>query len=65
MAIHSSTLAWEIPRTKPGGPQSTGLQRVRCDGASIHLIHQAHGEGAGGGAEEEPHSLSGPQCPCL
>ena len=31
MAIHSSVLAWRIPPTEeePGGPQSTGLQRVR------------------------------------
>ena len=29
MAPHSSTLAWKIPRTeKPGGMQSTGLQRI-------------------------------------
>ena len=29
MAIHSSILAWEIPRKeKPGGLQSKGLQRV-------------------------------------
>ena len=66
MATHSSTLAWEIARTEePGGPQSMGLQRVGHDRASIHLIHQARAEGVGGGAEEEPHSLAGPQCPCL
>ena len=66
MATHSSTLAWEIARTEePGGPQSMGLQRVGHDGASIHLIHQARAEGAGGGAGEEPHSLAGPQRPCL
>ena len=30
MAIHSSILAWRIPRTeKPGGLQSMGSQRVR------------------------------------
>ena len=31
MAIHSSVLAWRIPPTEeePGGPQSTGSQRVR------------------------------------
>ena len=30
MATHSSILAWRIPWTeKPGGLQSTGLQRVR------------------------------------
>ena len=28
VATHSRILAWEIPRTeKPGGPQSTGLQK--------------------------------------
>ena len=32
MAIHSSSLAWEIPGTEePGGPQSMGSQRVRHD----------------------------------
>ena len=32
MATHSSTLAWEIPRTEePGGLQSMGSQRVRYD----------------------------------
>ena len=29
MATHSNILAWKIPRTeKPGGMQSTGLQRI-------------------------------------
>ena len=32
MATHTSILAWEIPWTEePGGLQSTGSQRVRCD----------------------------------
>ena len=32
MATHSSNLVWRIPWTeKPGGLQSTGLQRVRYD----------------------------------
>ena len=32
MATHSSILAWRIPWTEePGGLQSTGSQRVRCD----------------------------------
>ena len=32
MATHSSILAWRIPGTEePGGPQSTGSQRVGCD----------------------------------
>ena len=32
MAIHSSILAWRIPRTeKPGGLQSMGSQRVGQD----------------------------------
>ena len=35
MATHSSILAWRIPWTeKPGGLQSTGLQRVRRDWAT-------------------------------
>ena len=28
MAAHSSTIAWKIPWTEPGGLQSMGLQRV-------------------------------------
>ena len=32
MATHSSILAWRIPwMEEPGGPQSTGLQRVGHD----------------------------------
>ena len=32
MAIHSSILAWKIPRTdEPGGLQYMGSQRVRHD----------------------------------
>ena len=32
MATHSSILAWRIPWTEePGGPQTTGLQRVGHD----------------------------------
>ena len=32
MATHSSILAWEIPWTEePGGLQSTGSQRIKCD----------------------------------
>ena len=32
MAIHSTILAWEIPRTKePGGLESMGVARVRHD----------------------------------
>ena len=32
MAIHSTVLAWKIPWTeKPGGLESTGLQRVEHD----------------------------------
>ena len=32
MAIHSSILAWKIPRTEePGGLKSTGSQRVGHD----------------------------------
>ena len=31
-ATHSNILAWRIPRTEePGGPQSTGSQRVGHD----------------------------------
>ena len=37
MGTHFSSLPWRIPWTKePGGLQSTGLQRVRCDLASKH-----------------------------
>ena len=32
MTTHSSILAWKTPWTEePGGPQSTGSQRVRHD----------------------------------
>ena len=32
MAVHYSILAWKVPWTgEPGGPQSTGLQRVGHD----------------------------------
>ena len=32
IATHSSILAWRIPQTEePGGLQSMGLQRVRCN----------------------------------
>ena len=35
MVTHSSVLAWRIPWTEePGGPQSTGSQRVRHDSAT-------------------------------
>ena len=45
MATHSSILAWEIPRTEegcpePGGLQSMGLPRVRCDLATEHTRTQ-------------------------
>ena len=37
METHSRNLAWRIPMTeKPGGLQSTGLQRVRHDQATYH-----------------------------
>ena len=37
MATHSSILAWKIPWTEePGGLQSMGLQRLRCDLATEH-----------------------------
>ena len=37
MAVHSSILAWRIPRTEePGGLQSTGSQRAGHDWAIKH-----------------------------
>ena len=37
MAPHSSILAWRIPwKEEPGGPQFTGLQKVRPDWATGH-----------------------------
>ena len=40
MAIHSSIVACRIPWTEePGGLQSTGWQRVRCDRATHTLTH--------------------------
>ena len=38
--IHSSILAWEIPRTEePGGLQSMGWQRVGHDLVTEHSTH--------------------------
>ena len=46
MAVHSSILAWEIPRTEePGGLQSMGSQRVGYDGATEHGSHVCTAEG--------------------
>ena len=39
MATHSSILAWKIPWTEePGGPHSTGLQRVGQDWETEHTL---------------------------
>ena len=39
MATHSSILAWRIPWTEePGGLQSMGSQRVRCNLACTHNL---------------------------
>ena len=38
MAPHSSTLAWRIPWTKPGGLQSMGWQRVRYVFTEVALL---------------------------
>ena len=39
-AIHSSTLAWKIPRTEePGRLHSMGRQRVVHDRATSHLMN--------------------------
>ncbi|XP_044802357.1 cyclin-dependent kinase 14 isoform X3 [Bubalus bubalis] len=41
MATYSSILAWEILWTEePGGLQSVGWQRVRHDGARVHVLFQ-------------------------
>ena len=41
MATHFSILAWKIPWTeKPGGLQSMGSQRVRCDGMRLPPLHE-------------------------
>ena len=45
MAVHSSILTWEIPRTEePGWLQSMGLQRVGHDWAftRAHVYTQTH-----------------------
>ena len=41
MATYSTILAWRIPWTEePGGLQSMGSQRVRCDRATnTHIVH--------------------------
>ena len=39
MATHSSILAWRLPWTEePGGLQSIGSQRVRCNLACTHNL---------------------------
>ena len=41
MATHSSIFTWRIPWTEaPGGPQSTGSQRVRHDWATEHTYSE-------------------------
>ena len=43
MATHSSTLAWEIPRTEePGRLKSIGLQRARHNWAGTHTYIHIH-----------------------
>ena len=43
MATHSSVVAWKIPGTEePDGLQSTGLQRVRHNGAYTHTHTHTH-----------------------
>ena len=57
MATHSSILAWEIPwMEEPGGPQSTGSQRVRQD---LVTKHQQRADGAEG--EINQHDSHHPQ----
>ena len=53
MVIHSSILAWEIPRTEdPGRPQSRGSQRLRQDSNwSTTSSQQSHSHRTGRGAE--------------
>ena len=44
MAIHSSTLAWEVPWTEEsGGLQPVGLQRVGDDGATKQQLQDTSG----------------------
>ena len=46
MAIHSSILAWRIPRTEePGGLQSTGSQESDMTGCLNHLHPQDNPDG--------------------
>ena len=47
MATHSSTLAWEIPRTdEPGGLYSWGSQRVRqASGTKVNSLGKNTGVG--------------------
>ena len=43
MAIHSSILAWEIPRTEePGGLQTTGSQELDTTEQLIHTHTYTH-----------------------
>ena len=53
-ATHARILTWETPRTeKPGGLQSTGLQRVRLD-TKEQGERQVARQGAG--AKRYPHA---------
>ena len=41
MATHSSILIWRIPWTEePGGPQSTGSERVGLDRSALAHMHE-------------------------
>ena len=43
MATLCSVLAWRMPwREEPGGPQSTGSQRVRHDGGDLARTPHTH-----------------------
>ena len=48
MATHSSILAWRIPWTEEaGGLQSMGLQKVRHDWATKHVMRRKEDDGRG------------------
>ena len=48
MAIHSSIFGWRIPWTEePGGPQSTGSQRVRHEWSDLACLHTRSGPKSG------------------
>ena len=71
MATHCSILVWKIPWTEePGGLQSKGLHRVRCDWAQrTHTHTHTHITNVDSSSEQLNHLMrsvdSGRGCACV